>query len=85
MFPEEVQSTFLHALGNFSNIQFVWKMRTKPDQLPENIYVQKWLPQQDILGKFSVFNLYAFVELETEKYLNGEENIITSLIKLEFM
>ncbi|CAL8144007.1 unnamed protein product [Orchesella dallaii] len=48
-FPDEIQQRFINALLKFPNIQFIWKLPKTPDNLPKNFYVDKWLPQQDIL------------------------------------
>ncbi|ODM94360.1 UDP-glucuronosyltransferase 1-2 [Orchesella cincta] len=48
-FPDEVQQKFITALKRFPNIQFIWKLNKTPDNLPKNFYVDKWLPQQEIL------------------------------------
>ncbi|CAL8144005.1 unnamed protein product [Orchesella dallaii] len=48
-FPDEIQQRFLNVLLKFPNIQFIWKLTKTPDNLPKNFYVDKWLPQQDIL------------------------------------
>jgi len=49
-FPTEVQERFLNALRRFPNIQFIWKLNKTPENLPSNILVEKWLPQQDLLS-----------------------------------
>ncbi|CAL8143995.1 unnamed protein product [Orchesella dallaii] len=48
-FPPEVQQKFINALLKFPNIQFIWKLSKTPDNLPKNFYVDKWLPQIDLL------------------------------------
>ncbi|CAL8144001.1 unnamed protein product [Orchesella dallaii] len=48
-FPDEIQQRFINALLKFPSIQFLWKLNKTPENLPDNFYVDKWLPQQDIL------------------------------------
>lgn len=48
---EEIKEAFVHALCQFPEIQFIWKSRSVGIDLPPNILVTKWAPQQDLLGK----------------------------------
>lgn len=50
---KDVQEAFVHALLQFPDIQFIWKSAEGVGvDLPPNFLVSKWLPQQDILGKY---------------------------------
>lgn len=51
-FPKKTQQTFINALKQFPNIQFIWKLNEMPENLPNHILVDSWLPQQDLLCKF---------------------------------
>lgn len=45
--------TILKALGRLKEYKFLWKFETKeklPIQLPENVKIQAWMPQNDILA-----------------------------------
>lgn len=58
-FPKDVQQTFINALKKFPNIQFIWKLNETPENLPKHIFVDKWLPQQDLLCKiYSGINFF---------------------------
>ncbi|CAL8137630.1 unnamed protein product [Orchesella dallaii] len=50
-FDPEIRQAFVNTLFRFPNIQFIWKS-TFPviEKLPENVLVDKWLPQKDILA-----------------------------------
>ncbi|CAG7732911.1 unnamed protein product, partial [Allacma fusca] len=48
--PKEFRSMFYNALGK-SNLRFVWKYETdRTADIPPNVYVGKWMPQQAILA-----------------------------------
>ncbi|CAL8137624.1 unnamed protein product [Orchesella dallaii] len=49
-FDPEIRQAFVNTLFKFPNIQFIWKS-THPiqEKLPDNVLVEKWLPQKDIL------------------------------------
>ncbi|CAL8144013.1 unnamed protein product [Orchesella dallaii] len=48
-FAPEAQQKFINGLLRFPNIQFIWKLNEIPENLPDNFYVDSWLPQQDLL------------------------------------
>ena len=50
-FPPEVQEMFVNGLRRFPQIQFIWKLNKVPENLPKNVMIEKWLPQQDLLSK----------------------------------
>lgn len=41
-------------INNLKEIQFIWQYNGLkeylPNELPENLYIDSWLPQQDLLG-----------------------------------
>ncbi|CAJ0606351.1 unnamed protein product [Cylicocyclus nassatus] len=46
-----IKNIFLDTFRALPNVQFVWQYNGKPiENLPENVFVQSWLPQQDLLG-----------------------------------
>ncbi|ODM72120.1 UDP-glucuronosyltransferase 1-5, partial [Orchesella cincta] len=50
-FDPDIRQAIINAVYNFPDIQFIWKS-TFPiqEKLPENVIVQKWFPQKDILA-----------------------------------
>lgn len=58
--PLEVKQAFLHAFDQFPDVTFVWKYEVEDDNIAkghDNIATGNWLPQNEILGKFLLFNL----------------------------
>lgn len=55
--PKEKIETILSALAELPQ-RFIWKWEEKslPGD-PKNIYISKWLPQNDILGIYKAFLL----------------------------
>lgn len=52
-----IQQAFIGAMQNLPHIQFLWKVENASliEEFPnKNVYISKWMPQQDILGKFSL-------------------------------
>lgn len=43
----------LKAFTNFPDFTFLWKFESDklPMELPKNVFIQKWIPQNDVLGK----------------------------------
>uniref|UniRef100_A0A0N5AF60 glucuronosyltransferase n=1 Tax=Syphacia muris TaxID=451379 RepID=A0A0N5AF60_9BILA len=49
--PETVVNAFLSAFAEKSLIRFIWQYNGKiPKNIPPNVYMRNWLPQQDLLG-----------------------------------
>lgn len=49
--PIEKRNSLLKAFGSFKQkVLWKWENETLPDQ-PKNVYIQKWMPQRDILCK----------------------------------
>lgn len=50
-FPEHIQRNFISALYKFPEMKFVWKSQSdiKVKELPKNVFITKWAPQQTIL------------------------------------
>ncbi|KAJ3663942.1 hypothetical protein Zmor_008157 [Zophobas morio] len=46
---KKIQRSLLDAFSNLSEI-VIWKFESEIDNLPKNVIVRKWLPQNDILG-----------------------------------
>lgn len=47
--PYDKRNAFLKVFGLFKQkVLWKWENETLPDQ-PENVYIQKWMPQRDIL------------------------------------
>lgn len=56
-FDQSIQQAFIGAMQNLSHIQFVWKVENASliDEFPnKNVYISKWMPQQDILGEIGL-------------------------------
>lgn len=56
-FDPPIREAFIGAMRKLSHIQFVWKTDNVSlvEEFPENnVYIRKWMPQQDILGEFSI-------------------------------
>lgn len=47
----------LNAFANFSEHTFLWKFESDklPIELPKNVFIQKWMPQNDVLGMQIMF------------------------------
>lgn len=58
-FDPEVRQAFVNMISKFPNIQFIWKS-TYPiqEKLPENVLVEKWLPQADILSMILTVTIF---------------------------
>lgn len=54
MLGPDIQTRFLKAFAQFPQYHFLWKFETDieklPMKLPRNVIIEKWLPQNDILG-----------------------------------
>lgn len=52
-FPKHIQINFINALENFPEIKFIWKSQNAitVKELPKNVFVTKWAPQQTLLGR----------------------------------
>lgn len=50
---ENVQIGFINALEKFPDMKYIWKITNdvKVRQLPKNVLLTKWAPQQTLLGK----------------------------------
>lgn len=53
-FPEDKRRIFQRAFARFKQHRVVWKWEndTMPEK-PDNVMIQKWMPQLDILCKFT--------------------------------
>lgn len=42
----------LNAFANFPDYNFLWKFESDklPMELPKNVFLQKWIPQNSVLG-----------------------------------
>jgi glucuronosyltransferase len=48
--PPEISSAFFEAIRRLK-VHFVWKWEGDlPKEIPPNVFMSKWMPQQDILG-----------------------------------
>ena len=64
-FPEDARKMFVEAFKEMPDVKFLWKWdnRSMPG-LSSNVKLEKWLPQQDVLGLstcnciFSSFSLF---------------------------
>ena len=48
--PEEKLKAVLEVFRALPQLSFVWKWDSEIENLPENVMIQKWIPQQDLLG-----------------------------------
>ncbi|CAG7725988.1 unnamed protein product, partial [Allacma fusca] len=48
-FPEHLRKQFIEVFSKLKQ-RVLWKFEAQFDDLPPNVKVSKWLPQQDILG-----------------------------------
>lgn len=53
LFPKQIQLNFINALSNFPETKFIWKSHNDitVTQLPKNVFMTKWAPQQTLLSK----------------------------------
>jgi len=52
--PEHIKQVFFETIKSFPNLKFLWKWNGDfPKNIPENLYLGKWFPQIDILGKLT--------------------------------
>jgi glucuronosyltransferase len=59
-FPEEARKKFLEAFIEMRDIKFLWKWDNKSmPGLPSNVRLEKWLPQQDVLGSSCPYCVYS--------------------------
>lgn len=49
MFPEKLKNVFFNTLSNLPT-KVVWKFTEDFSKIPNNMYIGKWFPQQEILG-----------------------------------
>lgn len=50
--PEDITRGFFETMENFPRLRFLWKWNGElPQSYPRNLYLGKWFPQNDILGK----------------------------------
>lgn len=58
--PRHYRDILLQAFRRI-NQRVLWKNVEEVDDVPENVLVRKWIPQQDVLGKacFRVKMLYS--------------------------
>lgn len=52
-FDKSIQQAFIGTMQNLLHIQFLWKVEDDSfiKEFPNsNVYISKWMPQQDILG-----------------------------------
>lgn len=50
-FPEELRRDFLKMFGELKQT-VLWKFEDDLPNLPSNVHILKWAPQQSILGTF---------------------------------
>lgn len=52
--PDFLLNHFLTAFAAFPNLKFLWRWTgPEPKNMPKNVLVQSWFPQQDMLGKLT--------------------------------
>lgn len=58
--PSEFYQQFIRVFKNLRQ-RVLWKTRRENiTNIPENVYITKWVPQQDVLGKSNVQTLKFF-------------------------
>jgi len=49
--PKYLQDKFIQAFTKMKDMKFVWKYEgERTPEIPSNVFIAKWMPQQDILG-----------------------------------
>ena len=49
--PPAISAAFFDAIRRLKDLNFLWKWDGElPKDLPSNIFMRTWMPQQDILG-----------------------------------
>ena len=53
--PKEYVAVFLKTFARLP-LKVIWKWDSdeKPENVPANVMLAKWLPQQDLLGKYPI-------------------------------
>lgn len=53
--PASLLATIVNALAQLAPYRVLWKFdgTFEAGQLPENVRVERWLPQQDLLGRIT--------------------------------
>ena len=51
--PEKYFEIFTQVFGNLP-YKVIWKYENERKDIPKNVYIRKWLPQQDVLGMYVV-------------------------------
>ena len=46
----EQKYVFINTFKELKNTPIIWKWDDNPDDIPENVLIQKWLPQNDLLA-----------------------------------
>lgn len=53
----EIYAAFFDAMKRV-DVHFLWKWESDiPKDIPDNVFMRNWMPQQDILGKY-IFRLF---------------------------
>lgn len=52
--PKHIKQAFIEAFGQIPQ-RVLWKYEEEIENKPNNIMIKKWLPQRDILCKFTIF------------------------------
>lgn len=61
--PEEIQNIFFTALGT-TKTRFIFKWEDeRPANMPDNIMISNWIPQQEILGKIFFKQMSTIIHL----------------------
>lgn len=61
--PDEVKEIFLETFKKFPDVTFLWKYEKNEHRIAEglpNVITDKWVPQNDLLGRFTIFLLKTF-------------------------
>ena len=57
--PKEISSAFFDAVKRLKYLNFIWKWDDGelPTDIPSNVFMQRWMPQQQILGNKRIVGL----------------------------
>ena len=85
--PPAISAAFFDAIRRLKDLNFMWKWDGElPKDLPSNIFMRTWMPQQDILGWSSliVFQMPYQIFLKLIKCITHSSYCICSILNTKY-